>query len=178
MHRFNADDSRVTLQFAAFSHLFEKAVIDGLSPRVAQDTLLVLTADHGSKTTPKYERFDLRNHPDLVDHLVMQPTCEHRLAFFYIKQGRVQAVYDYFARTWPEDFYLVDPDTALEAGLFGPGPFRENIRDRLGDLIVVSRGDSYLWWAPKANLMAGRHGGLSADEMLVPFFALPLRGTL
>ena len=178
MHRFNADDLRVALQFEAFSNLLEKAVIDRLSPQVARDTLLVLTADHGSKATPKYDRFDLRNHPGLVEHLVMQPTCEHRLAFFYIKPGKVQAVRDYFAKTWPEDFYLVDPDTALESGLFGPGPFRENIRDRMGDLMAVGRGDSYLWWAPKPNLMAGRHGGLSEEEMLVPFFALPLGSIL
>jgi hypothetical protein len=51
----------------------------------------------------------------------------------------------------------------------------DDVRDRLGDLIAVSRGDAYLWWSPRPNLMAGRHGGLSAGEMLMPFFALPLR---
>ena len=175
MHRFNADNPRVELQFEAFTNLFEKAVIQSLSKEAAQDTLLVLTADHGSKTTPKYERFDLAHHPDLVENLVMYPTCEHRLACMYIKPNKVGAVRDYFVRTWPDDFFLIDSGIALTCGLFGPAPHKENIQDRLGDLIVIGRGDAYLWWAPKPNLMAGRHGGLSDEEMLIPFFALPLK---
>lgn len=176
MHRYTGDDERVSLQFSSFSSLVEKAFLKKLSSTVAQDTLLILTADHGSKNTPKDPQYELSNHPDLVDCLVMQPTCENRLAFLFIKPGKVQTVWDYFARTWPEDFTLIDPDTALESGLFGAGPFMENSRERLGDLIAVARGDAYLWWASKPNLMTGRHGGLSYEEMLVPFYALPLKG--
>jgi hypothetical protein len=124
--------------------------------------------------TPQYDRYNLANHPELNAYLVMQPTCEHRLPFLYIKPGQVGKVRDYFARTWPDDFYLIDPVEALEGGLFGPGPFVDGVQDRLGDLIAVTRGDAYLWWSAKPNLMAGRHGGLSAGEMLVPFFTLPL----
>jgi len=174
MHRYNDHNSRVTLQFEAFSHLFEKAFLGGLSDSVADETLLILTADHGSKTTPKYKRYELKRHPDLIDCLVMQPTCENRLAFLYIKPGRMLSVRDYFNKTWPDDFYLVEPEAALDSGLFGSGPHKANVRDRMGDLIAIARGDAYLWWAPKQNRMAGRHGGLSREEMLVPFYALPL----
>lgn len=31
-----------------------------------------------------------------------------------------------------------------------------------------------MWWSEKENLLIGRHGGLSADEMLVPFLAVRL----
>ncbi len=105
----------------------------------------------------------------------MQPTCENRLAFLYIKPGRIQDVRRYFDSVWPGEFILLDPDDALQSGLFGEGTIKTTTRDRLGDLIVVAKGDAYLWWAKKPNPMAGRHGGLSRDEMLVPFFALPLR---
>ncbi len=175
MHQYNEDDERIRLQFRAFSSIFEEAFLNRLSDKVARDTLLILMADHGSKKTPIYEHFDLINHPDLTDCLVMQPTCEHRLPILFIKPGRIDFVKDYFAATWPEDFVLIDPEKAIEDGLFGKGPFRENVRERLGDLIVVPRTDSYLWWSSKPNHMAGRHGGLSREEMLVPFYALPLR---
>lgn len=174
MHRFSADNNRVPFQFSMFSKLFENAFLHQLSPEIAQDTLLILTADHGSIATPIYPRFDLNNHPELKSLLVMQPTCENRLAFLFIKQGKIGAVRDYFERTWPDEFLLLDPDAALESGLFGPEPFKAQARERLGDLIVVAKGDAYLWWAPKPNPMAGRHGGLSRQEMLVPFYALPL----
>jgi len=174
MHRYSAQDARVALQFNAFSRMFEKAFLDKLSKSAAEDTLLILVADHGSMTTPKYPRFELANHPDLMDCLVMQPTCENRLAFLFIKPGRVGDVQDYFEQTWPQDFLLINPDAALEEGLFGEGPFKPEARERLGDLIAVAKGDAYLWWASKPNPMAGRHGGLSEREMLVPFYALPL----
>jgi hypothetical protein len=174
MHRFSADDPRVPYQFSMFSSLFESAFLNHLSPAVAKDTLLILIADHGSVATPIDPRYDLNNHPKLKSLLVMQPTCENRLAFLFIKQGQIDAVRDYINRTWPDEFLLLEPDTALESGLFGPKPFKEQARERLGDLIVAAKGDAYLWWAPTANHMAGRHGGLSRQEMLVPFYALPL----
>jgi hypothetical protein len=105
----------------------------------------------------------------------MQPTCEHRLPFFFVRPGRLQTLKDYFKRSWPDDFELLDVDQALESDLFGKKPHKKNIRERLGDVIAVSKGNAYLWWADRPNLMAGRHGGLSHPEMLVPFFALPLK---
>jgi hypothetical protein len=174
IHRYNADDARVSLQFKWLSSLFESAFISNLSTAVAKDTLLILTADHGSKNTPINPQYDLVNHPELLDQLVMQPTCEHRFAIFYIKQGRKRAVCDYFKNTWPEEFLLIEPEVALEGGLFGKIPFKENLRDRLGDLIAVARGEAFLWWPTTPNIMLGRHGGLSREEMLVPFYALTL----
>jgi hypothetical protein len=174
MHRYDASDLRVTLQFTAFSQLFERGFLKRLSREVAEETLLIVTADHGSIATPANERFDLANHHELTSCLVMQPTCEHRLPFLYIKPGRVNAVRKYFAKTWPDDFILVEPQAALESGLFGNGPFVDGVLERLGDLIAVTKGDAYLWWSSRPNLMAGRHGGLSAGEMLTPFYALRL----
>lgn len=175
MHHYSDEDTRIALQFGAFSSLFEKAFLGNLSTAALDETLLILTADHGSKTTPQNPHYDLNNHPDLVECLVMQPTCEHRMAFFFIKPGKIQTVRDYFDRVWPEKFYLVDPEIALESGLFGQEPFHEKSRERIGDLIAIARDDAYLWWAHGPNLMAGRHGGLSREEMLVPFYGLPLK---
>ncbi len=174
MHRYSAENARVAMQFNAFSRMFEEAFLAKITKSAAKDTLLLLFADHGSMTTPKYPRFELSNHSDLMDCLVMQPTCENRLAFLFIKPGRVEDVRDYFKQTWLDDFLLIDPDAALEGGLFGEGPFKPETRERLGDLIALAKGDAYLWWASKPNPMAGRHGGLSEREMLVPFYALPL----
>jgi len=175
MHRYSADNERVSLQFEAFSSMFEKAFLNNLTKSAAEDILLIMVADHGSIATPVYQHYDLSNHPALLDMLVMQPTCENRLAFFYIKPGKISDLQAYFKKTWPDEFVLLDPDAALESGLFGEGPYIKNVQDRLGDLIAVARGDAYLWWAPKPNPMAGRHGGLSKAEMLVPFYALPLK---
>jgi hypothetical protein len=175
MHRYDIADARVAYQFGAFSSLFERGFLSKLTQDSAEETLLILTADHGSIATPAMKKFNLAHHPKLTSYLVMQPTCEHRLPILHIKPNCVSKVRDYFAKTWPDDFFLVDSKAALEGGLFGKGPYIDGVYDRLGDLIVIARGHAYLWWSPTPNLMAGRHGGLSAEEMLIPFYALPLR---
>ena len=75
---------------------------------------------------------------------------------------------------WPGQFSLVDPTQAVQAGLFGPGSLHPLLMDRLGDLILVGRDTSYLWWGSSEVVLVGRHGGLHPDEMLVPFLGAHL----
>jgi hypothetical protein len=86
----------------------------------------------------------------------------------------MEAVREYLERTWPAQFRLVDPVFAAHTGLFGPGDLHPRLPDRVGDLLVLARGNAYLWWAEKKNHLFGRHGGLSQDEMIVPFLAVRL----
>jgi hypothetical protein len=80
-------------------------------------------------------------------------------------------VREYVERTWPGQFAVLEPGYAVQCGLFGPGEPHPRLAERLGDLIVAARGSAYLWWDEKENKMLGRHGGLSPEEMLVPFVA-------
>ena len=80
-------------------------------------------------------------------------------------------------RTTPlivESDLRVDPETAIQSGLFGPGEVHPHLRDRVGDLIALAQNNAYLWWSRSENPLLGRHGGLSELEMLVPFLAAPL----
>ena len=173
-HRFGAYNERLAYEFSSFFQLFQSIFIEGLTKQARRDTLFIVTADHGSKETPRYDHFDLRNHTALNDMLRIQPTCEHRLVFLYTKPGMAPAVSDYFTDQWGDKFTLITSQTAFDIGLFGPGPHHPAIDDRVGDLIAIAHDDAYLWWADKPNVMLGRHGGLNTEEMLIPFYALPL----
>ena len=105
---------------------------------------------------------------------VIMPTGENRLASLYLQPRQSETVREYIERAWPGQFALLEPTFAVESGLFGPGEIHPRLYDRLGDLIAISLGDSYLWWSPNADHLLGRHGGLSPDEMLVPFVAAEL----
>ena len=59
-------------------------------------------------------------------------------------------------------------------GLLGPGPVYEETVHRLGDLVGLARGNHYLARNEHQFEMRGRHGGLSAQEMLVPFIGVRL----
>jgi hypothetical protein len=58
--------------------------------------------------------------------------------------------------------------------LLGPGERHPLLLDRVGDLIVLAHGQSYWWWGNRPNPLKGRHGGITAEDMLVPFLTVPL----
>jgi hypothetical protein len=173
-HLYGPDDERTAAEFATFSHAMETLFLARLTERERQGTLLVLTADHGQITTPIDRRYELRHHPDLLSRLHIAPTGENRLAYLYVRPGQSEPVREYLENAWPGRFSLIRTPAAVHAGLFGPGRPHPGLFDRLGDMIVVARGDAYLWWADKDNHLIGRHGGLHPEEMLVPFLTARL----
>ncbi len=70
--------------------------------------MVLLTADHGSVTTPVDEQYNLANHPELRKLLVMPPTCEARLPFLYVKSGQDEAKI-ILKKTWPGEFTIYKP---------------------------------------------------------------------
>jgi hypothetical protein len=173
-HVYGPDDERTVAEFAQFSAAFERLFLQRLNPALRRDTLLILTADHGAVMTYPDPHYDLRNHPNLTRRLHIQPTGENRLAYLHIRPGQSAAVSEYIERAWPNQFTQIDSAFAVEAGLFGLGKRHPGLLDRVGDVIVAANGEAYLWWANKDNRIYGRHGGLGAQEMLVPFLVVRL----
>jgi hypothetical protein len=173
-HFYHPDDERTAAELEEFSREFEQHFLDKLSPSLRKGTMVLMTADHGMIATQKSATYDLRNHPDLSRLLHILPTGENRLMYLFIRPGQVDNVRSYFEQTWPGQFFFLDPAEAVARGLFGPGKPHPHLSDRLGDLIVVARNNAYLWWADKENPFVGRHGGLSADEMIVPLLSVEL----
>jgi hypothetical protein len=173
-HRHGPDSEQAEAEFLDFTETMVVEFIEKISDTVAADTLLILMADHGQLTTQKDQNYEISNHDGLTRRLHMSPTGENRLAFLYVKPGQGAAVEEYLERTWPGAFSVFPSSQLLDAGLFGPGQPAPVTRDRLGDLTVITHRDAYLWWASKENPLVGRHGGLSAEEMLVPLLAIRL----
>jgi len=174
-HLFGPDSERAKAEFMDFSRNFETYLLNRLNPELKKETIVMLAADHGQITTDNTnDNYDLKNHPEFTKLLHIMPTGENRLAYLHIKPGKVEAVKDYIQDAWPNQFCLIDPEEAVTGGLFGSGTPHPEIYNRLGDLIVAAGGKAYWWWATKPNPLIGRHGGLSAEEMLVPFLAARL----
>ncbi len=173
-HRYGPDDERPTSEFSNLSHTFERLFLDRLSQAGRQDTLLLLTADHGQVTTQKQSALEAQRHDPFWQRLHIQPTGENRLIYLYIRPGMRNAISEVIEKTWPGHFSQVKPLEAIESGLFGPGIPNPALLDRIGDMILVARDSAYLWWGKDENHLVGRHGGLHPEEMLVPFLAVRL----
>jgi hypothetical protein len=173
-HFYGPDDERIRAEFISFTDAFRDLFLDKLKPAARQGTVLLFTADHGQVTTRPDPHYDLANHPSLSRRLHIFPTGENRLSYLYVRPGQVEAVREYVEKTWPGQFTFLDPVYAVEQGLFGPGEPNPHLLDRLGDLLLLARDEAYLWWANTPNHLIGRHGGLSPEEMIVPFLGVRL----
>jgi predicted AlkP superfamily pyrophosphatase or phosphodiesterase len=137
-------------------------------------TLFLLTADHGQIPTDILTEYDLNTHADLLDHLIMKPTGESRLPFLFVKKDHEEKVAQYLSTHWNQQFGIVSSTEFLNSGLMGFGKAYKGTTDRIGNWVVIPSNNAYWWWVNKDNVLRGRHGGLSPQEMLVPFFAIEL----
>lgn len=170
-HRYGPDSEAARAEFMAF--VGGLCVMAARLPAAARrNTLLLLLSDHGQIATPREMQFELAAHLGLLQRLHLLPTGENRLAYLYVRHGQLEAVRQGLEQARPGGFLLFESEVALQAGLFGPGAPAAAAAERIGDLVALARGLNYLWWNHKPNVLLGRHGGLSAEEMIVPLLAL------
>ncbi len=157
-------------------HAMEAAVADhvlgrALADRIAADTLVILTADHGHAGVDPSVQVDLDRDAELRSLLRHPVSGEPRLAFFHT--DRPDDVRAYVERRWPGVFAFFDREEALAAGLFGRGD-PSVVRRRVGDLCAMLSGSHEATIAREGGhepRYRGAHGGMTADEMLIPILA-------
>ncbi len=170
-HRFGPQDERVRREFLNLSLQLRQFIRQLRQQSNRQDTLFVMSADHGHIYTPPNPDFEVRNHPEMLDCLVMYPSGEARMPFVYLRPGREEQFLAYLEKTWPGVFHMIPSEQAVRSGLFGSKVY-SRFPERVGDYIIIPQDNAYWWFAPnRDNPLNGRHGGLSATEMLSPFFA-------
>ncbi len=104
----------------------------------------------------------------------MMPGGEPRQMYFYAQNGQKQAIIEYTEEYLPS-FLALDAKEALVAGLYGDTTnIHPESSRRLGDVILLSKDESYLWPKAVERQLLSKHGGLLADEAIVPFIALRL----
>lgn len=170
-HRFGPQDERIRREFDSFSLQLARFLHE-LKQTSQGDTLFIMTADHGQIATPRVQNYDLKNHPQLVSWLTLQPTGERRFAYLFVHPHCEVRLHDYVENTWHGMFRLYSSEQVRNAGLLGSGTPDPRLKDRMGDWVLIPREDAYWWWSDRENNMLGRHGGLSPQEMLVPFLLL------
>ncbi len=167
MHRYGPEDERIDLELERFFYSL-LLMLKTLQKKYGDNTLVLLTADHGGIDTPVDAHFDLKNHPDLNAMLTMQPIGESRLPNFFVRLGNETRFLDYMQAEWGDAFTLIPGSDFLATGILGDKPFHHELLQRLGDWVAIPQDGAYLWWKNHENHMLGRHGGLSPEEMLVP----------
>ncbi len=130
-----------------------------------EDTLLIVTADHGLVDT---QTTLLSEDAELMDCLVRPPSMESRAMNFFVKDECVNRFEALFAARYGIDYRLLT--MAEGRKLFGNGRDHPRLSRMLGNYLAVAEGSRTL--AMKDKKFSGEHGGMTADEMIIPLIAI------
>ncbi len=131
------------------------------------EVTLIVTGDHGMVDVPSDRRTVIEAVPDLaagIDCVAGEPR------FRQLWSDREDPVW--IARRWADvlgdSAWVRTRDEAIDDGWFGP--VADQVRARIGDVLVAIRDDSALMTrtAPHEQGMVGMHGSLTEAEMVVP----------
>ena len=171
-HIYGPGSSYHAAEIANFWHTVD-AIFSDLP---VDDALYLFTADHGqvaadaAATLYLNERF-----PALADCLPTSPSGHPiypngspRDVFLHVRPERREAVQALLERELKAEAMVLPMAAALRLGLFGPRPVSDELRRRLGDILILPYLGQFIWWRQRGrleNTFHGHHGGLTAEEI-------------
>ena len=139
-----------------------------------EDTLVIVTADHGHKDINKV--YSTISDEELFDMYLMPPALESRVIAYYIKENRKEDFKKRFNELYKDEFMLLTREEALKLNLFGFGDKHPRLDGFLGDFVAVSISDSIIrlqtYLTEGKVVKKSTHCGLTEDEMLVPVICI------
>lgn len=164
-HTYGTRTDEFYAEVAALDAILEREVLGRV-----EDVTILLTADHGHINAFPKGHIDLRQRSKVLDAIAMQPTGEPRLLYLHAKDGDAARLAALAATALRGKARVCTAKEAFDAGLFGVGPPPPSAVDRVGDVLVMpTRNGAIFGGFPGEHPdLVGRHGGLSAEEMLVP----------
>jgi predicted AlkP superfamily pyrophosphatase or phosphodiesterase len=178
-HKYGPYTEEYYAELSSISFLLERELIKKIDNRTAKESSLIITADHGQLNINPRETIYLNKYRKLVqnfqkssDSNVILPTGSPRDVFLHVKPSKIDETRKLLSQKLGEKAVIMDTEEEIERGLFGTGEPREEFIDRVGNLLILPQKNYTIWYKhPKGRKfdLLGHHGGLSREEMLVPF---------
>lgn len=174
IHAHGADENYWVQQFRYVTRAFEQQFLAELTPQEREGTLFIMIADHGFVDTPESLAHDTDTDAVFRRMLVVPYSGEARAAYLHCFDGDDGEAQRTIQDALGAGYVVLRTKDAVAAGLFGTGQPAPESLARLGHLFVIPRGAHYLDRRNLRRKLRGRHGGLSPEEMLVPWLAARL----
>lgn len=180
-HKFGPDSEVSSLELSIVFNALKDGLIDKLDKAKANETLFIITSDHGQIPISPKDTVYLNKFKKLSNFLriddngnAILPSGSARDVFLHIDKSKVDEAKIYLSSKLDGVARVLKSDELVDKGLFGIGNATKKFKDRIGDLIILPLANNTVWYIfPNTSPLdiKGHHGGLTKDEMLIPFFA-------
>ena len=167
-HKFGSDGGYLRAALRELERGLER-LFDGLAGRCR----VVVSADHGFLDTPVAYRSQIRPTDELISGLTAPPSGDARVLYFHVRDGFMSQVQHYLHRELGRHFWVITAEEAEELELLGRGPVSPLTRQRMGDLMAISKGPGVVEYRPdgkpgRVTMNVSNHSGLTPSEIMVP----------
>jgi hypothetical protein len=171
-HLLGPDQGRFAMEMDRLADLVSRTARE-VGPKVARSVTFAITGDHGQVPADSTRRVAVDEEPSLVREMVRPLAGDRRAGFFAARAGRVEALTEALERRLAPGTPVVTRQEAARAGVFGPPPFHPEFDERIGDVIAFVRSPECLTYlppgaSPPKRFLLGAHGGVDAEELIVP----------
>lgn len=147
-----------------------------------QKLTILCSADHGMVKVNPQQTFYLNNEIKDVDKYLktnrqkqlLVPAGACRDMFVYAKDNTLPKLKQILQKKLQGKAEVYQTQELIDQGFFGANPSKQ-LTDRLSNLVILPYANQAVWWYEKDKFEQryyGHHGGLTPEEMHIPFLAL------
>ena len=183
-HAFGPNSNEHFLSMEYLSSILENEFFSKISPEVSKKIKFIMTADHGQSSIKGEDIIYLNNYLNLESSYLwgkskraIHPTGSPHDVFLHIFDPKIKEILDFLRTELKQKADILLIDEAIDMGLFGTGVPTEKFIKRIGDILILPHLGYHVWYKHIEGFewkQKGIHGGLSEDEMLVPFISTNL----
>lgn len=145
--------------------------IKDMCDKMSDDTILIITADHGHKDIEK--AYTLLDYPEIQECLIMPASLESRVLTFWVKENMRDVFEENFNKIFKDEFWLMTKDEFLNKYQFlGFGEKHYKIDDFIGNYVALGISGSIIrletFLAEGKPIKKSTHCGLTKEEMEIP----------
>lgn len=175
-HMYEPHSEPYLVALNSLTYLLQTEFLDKVDRKTAENTVLLVTADHGHVVMKPDETIYLNQWPEITESLAKSPAGKTvypwgntRDVFLKVAEDKIDEAISFLSEKLAGKARVVRSQEEADKGLFGIGQEHPQFRQRIGNVLILPYEDYTVWYqypGHEKNKHRGMHGGLSREEML------------
>lgn len=183
-HTYGPQSAEVVAELSIISSILQNEFVEKIETKLAEKVAILLTADHGQVPVNPKKTIYLDKVAGFVKNLkvspqgnMIPPSGSARDVFVHAKTNKIESQFKLLTENLKRRAQVLKMEDVVNQGLFGTGKMHPKFLSRVGNILILPNDYNTVWYRftpdTKFNLL-GYHGGLSREEMMIPFICARL----